>query len=259
MSGVIRDPHTLTPVERQGRLWLKRDDLFMVGEQCGGKARACVELAQGATTGLVTASARQSPQAAIVAAVAHQLGIPCRVHTPTGASTPELEDAIRLGAVRIAHRPGYNRVIVARAREDCRERDWLLIPFGMECEEALRLTALQVRNVPSPAQRLVVAVGSGISLAGILLGLRERSGPTPSVLGVVIGADPTRRLDRWAPGWREKATLVPAGVEYHQPAGRDTLGGVRLDPIYEAKCLPFLRDGDCFWVVGLRGSAARER
>lgn len=32
------------------------------------------------------------------------------------------------------------------------------------------------------------------------------------------------------------------------------LGGVRLDPIYEAKCVPFLLPGDLFWCVGIRAT-----
>jgi len=27
---------------------------------------------------------------------------------------------------------------------------------------------------------------------------------------------------------------------------------MELDPIFEAKCLPFLQPGDLFWVVGIR-------
>lgn len=50
--------------------------------------------------------------------------------------------------------------------------------------------------------------------------------------------------------------LVPAGLPYDHRAPDTTLGVLALDPIYEAKCLPFLRDGDLLWVVGLRPSVA---
>lgn len=48
----------LTPVERCGDIWLKRDDAFTVAGQYGGKARTCWQLAQGAS-GLVTAGSRR--------------------------------------------------------------------------------------------------------------------------------------------------------------------------------------------------------
>lgn len=57
---------TPTPVERHGDHWVKRDDMFRVGDSCGGKVRICLQLAtagrdQGAHT-LVTAGSRHSPQ-----------------------------------------------------------------------------------------------------------------------------------------------------------------------------------------------------
>ena len=38
-----------------------------------------------------------------------------------------------------------------------------------------------------------------------------------------------------------------------QPVHQERLGGLALDPYYEAKCVPYLRPGDLFWVVGRRG------
>lgn len=31
-----------------------------------------------------------------------------------------------------------------------------------------------------------------------------------------------------------------------------TIGNVELDKIYEAKCIPFLKEGDLLWIVGKR-------
>ncbi|MGD0211022.1 MAG: tetratricopeptide repeat protein, partial [Desulfomonilia bacterium] len=55
-----------------------------------------------------------------------------------------------------------------------------------------------------------------MSLAGILSGLKLLHRKT-TVLGVVVGADPTGRLDRYAPeDWRDAVTLVEAGIDYHK-------------------------------------------
>lgn len=153
-----------TPVERVGDVWLKRDDLYTVAGVSGGKVRSCWALAQGAT-GLVTAGSRASPQVNIVAHIARRLGVPCAVHTPAGEPSPEVADALACGAMRVEHRPGYNSVIIARAREDAAARGWTEIPFGMECQEAVKQTRQQVANVPADVRRLVVPVGSGMSLS----------------------------------------------------------------------------------------------
>lgn len=244
----------VTPVERAGDYWLKRDDLFCVGGVQGGKVRTCWHLAQGAK-GLTTAGSRMSPQCNIVAHVAKALGIPCRIHVPSGDLSPELVAAQEAGAEVVQHRPGYNSVIIARAREDAAERGWLEIPFGMECWEAVRQTATQAATIPTQAKRLVVPVGSGMSLAGILTGMKA-AGITMPVLGVQVGADPTERLNAYAPeGWAEMVTLVKSELDYHAEAPETILADVKLDPIYEAKCIPFMEPGDCLWCVGIRQTA----
>lgn len=252
---IIDDPEALTPVQKVGDLWVKRDDLFSVAGVRGGKARTCWALAKGAA-GLVTAGSRQSPQVNIVAHIARELGVPCRVHTPTGELSPEVRQAQECGAEVVQHKAGYNNVIIARAREDAQRLGWTEIPFGMECKEAVAQTRRQVANLPAEAKRLVIPVGSGMSLAGVLWGLHDHNINIP-VLGVCVGADPTKRLDKYAPpDWREMVTLKKSPLDYHKAAPDTSLGDIVLDEIYEAKCLPFLEPGDCLWVVGIRATAA---
>lgn len=242
----------LTAIERRGQVLVKRDDSFVFAGQAGGKVRTCLVMAsQPGTVGLVTASARTSPQQLIVASIAERLGLPCRLHVPASKEHSEtLAAAAVKGAEIVEHRPGYNSVIVARAKADAVAQGWTYIPFGMECAEAVRQTASQARNLPVHVQRIVMPVGSGMSLAGVLTGLGDRKVP---VLGVVVGADPERRLDKYAPwNWRQMVELVPAGMDYHKAAPVTDLDGLGLDHYYEAKCLPFLRPGDLFWVVGNR-------
>ena len=248
----------LTPIERHGDVWLKRDDLWAIAGVAGGKVRTCWALAQAVKdrpgAGLVTAGSRASPQVNIVAHIAARLGVGCRAHTPTGKLSPEVAAAQRAGAEIIQHKAGYNNVIVARARDDAAALGWVEIPFGMECDEAVRQTSAQIAPLPDGVKRLVVPVGSGMSLAGILTGLARASIDVP-VLGVVVGADPIKRLDRYAPPhWRDLAKLVPAGVDYHEAVAVD-VGGVLLDPHYEAKCARFLEPGDMLWLVGIRATA----
>lgn len=250
----------VTPVQATTDGWIKRDDLYEYHGVRGGKVRTCLAIAQAAVAagcgGLVTAGARTSPQALIVARVAAALGLACRVHTPTGPLGPEVVAAQAAGAEIIQHRPGHNSVIIARARADAAARRWAEVPFGMECDEAVRQTSGQVANVPAEARRIVMPVGSGMSLAGVLHGLAAAGRRTP-VLGVVVGADPQRRLAKYAPrDWRGRVTLVQAGVPYAKHLPGIEVGGVLLDSIYEAKCARFLRPGDLLWVVGIGATRA---
>lgn len=245
-----------TPVERRDGLYLKRDDLYTVGEVCGGKARTCLALAmlgeQRGSDTLVTASSRHSPQLEIVAAVAAHLGMAARCHVP-GAKTETLQvtNARRLGAEVNEHWPGYNSVICARARDDARDdTSATLVPFGMEDAAAVGGAMMQCENLPVDyLRRLVVPVGSGMTLAGLL---HSRRLVDTEIVGVMVGAIPTARLDRWAPpDWRDHVTLVDSGYEYDETVEAE-VDGVRLDPVYEAKCLDYVDDGDCLWLVGCR-------
>lgn len=246
----------LTPMKWHGGLRVKRDDLFEIAGVRGGKARTCWVLAQGAK-GLVTAGSRSSPQVNIVAHIARKLDIPCRVHVPMGELSPELVQAQEVGAEVIQHKAGYNNVIISRAHVDARDRKgWVEIPFGMQCMTAVSATACQVQNLPTKG-RVVVPVGSGMSLAGVLQGLQDFKRSNP-VLGVMVGADPHKRLNAFGPhmvDYRELCTLVRSELDYHKPAPKTRLGALELDPIYEAKCLPYLEKGDIFWCVGIRNTA----
>lgn len=260
----------LTPIERWGEAWVKRDDLYVFAGQAGGKVRTCLALTLAAVReaerfgrprpGLVTASARTSPQQLIVASIGARLGLPVRLHVPASKEASDtLVASVTKGAEVVEHRPGYNSVITSRARADAAALGWAYIPFGMECEEAVRQTAGQVASLYSDRtmagdwpQRIAMPVGSGMSLAGVLTGL-ERAGCELPVLGVVVGADPTRRLDRYAPPfWRQMVELVPAGMDYHTAATMTGWWGLETDPYYEAKALPFTRPGDLLWIVGNR-------
>lgn len=246
---------TLTPWEAHEGIMVKRDDRLRVPGANGGKIRTIVRLAlqRPEAVGLIGSGLRTSTSLTAVAAVGRYLDLAVRLHVPAGPETPETVAAEDMGAVLVRHRPGYPGVVAARAREDAgaeRDDEWVLVPLGMECEEAVLATASQVTVEPVRSlSRLVVPVGSGMSLLGVLRGLRREGLHTPLV-GVVCGSDPRRRLNNYAPGWQEWVTLVDARTGYHAKATETRLGRVDLDPTYEAKCIDHLQEGDGLWVVG---------
>lgn len=242
-----------TPIERHGNVWLKRDDLYARGGIRGGKVRSCWHLTKGAT-GLTTASVRISPQQQIVSRIARVRGIPCRIHTAIGAMTPEMADAEKQGAELVRHKPGYTSVLTHRAIKDAADRGWLYVPFGMEFERAVECTRKQVipKQIPPKAKRLLIAVGSGMSAAGVLWGLDDHKIDL-SVVGVRVGSNPIPRLDKYAPpNWRDRMTLIETEANSYDKHVDMEIDGVRLDPHYEGKAGKYLQPGDLFWLIGIR-------
>lgn len=250
----------VTPVERHGELWVKREDYFRLGAYSGLKVRAALELGREAQhlerTVLVGLGSRHSSQIAIIATVARHLGLRSRLHTAAGSATPAIRRVLEQGGELVQHQPGYLSVIKARAREDVLEhRDAYGIPFALEDELTVALARAQLRNAPPEARRLVVAVGSGMALAGLLTGWDRPA------LGLQVGLDPWPLLQRWAPPARLMSELslevvrspLPYSTHVEQPGWPAWAGEpVPLDPVYEAKLVPYLEPGDLLWIVGRR-------
>lgn len=267
MYDLFRNGHTasidetipVTPIEKRGNFWMKRDDFYQAAGANGSKARAAHYLIKTAIDEgakfITTAGSRKSPQINIVAQICQHYKIPFEAHCPQGELGGELQMAKEAGAQIVQHRAGYNSVIIARARDAATDGGYN-VPFGMACHEAIDQVARQRLKIPAGVKRIVVTVGSAVNLCGILHLLRNNKQSIP-VLGIVVGAKPIKTLDKLAPdNWREMVTLQNAGVDYHHEIKENTLEGVRLDPIYEAKCKPFIKAGDLFWVIGIRGTLA---
>lgn len=239
----------LTPVERYGDFWVKRDDLFSWRGGYGGKARSIQFLLKGKTVDrLVSGGARNSSQGLVLAAIAYNLKVPCVFHTSTGDLGASLTEAKKLGVMICRHTPGYSSVIKARAFDDALRNGGIFIPPGLSCLETIEAVSPQVENIPEDS-RLVVPVGSGMSLAGILNGLCLLHRSTP-VLGVIVGGSPVKQLEEYAPvGWKKRVTLVYAEGKYEKPFPAN-IGDLKLNPFYESKCVPFLQPNDTLWVVG---------
>jgi hypothetical protein len=189
-----------------------------------------------------------------VARIGEALGIPVRCHVaPSKELSDQERDAVAHGAELVKHNVGYLRTLVAKSRADAAEREgWRHIELGLESDEYVETNAPQAANIPREASRVVVCVGSGNGLACVLHGL-QRAGISVPVLGVRVGLDPEKLLDRRAPeGWRDVVDLVTSPLGFEERAPTTSIGGVELDPHYEAKCLPFLRPGDCLYVLARR-------
>lgn len=250
---------SLTPVEFVNGLFLKRDDLFSISDVHGGKARSAGFLIQYAIsmgfTHIVTAGSRHSPQVEIVGSICREYGLDFTAFVPQGELSEDissLKDFANI--VQVLY--GRNSVIKSRAQAYAYKNNAFLIPFGMECVEAVHQTASQVVNIPQEVKRIVIPVGSAMSLCGVLTGLILANRRIP-VLGVCVGANYERVMKAYAPpGWESFCSIVKSPLDYGKEVTA-SIGDVLLDPVYEAKCLPFLQAGDLFWIVGCRKSLTK--
>lgn len=248
----------LTPVEyyeKEG-IWLKRDDKFEICGVRGGKARSAYqviqELLEDGYKTIVTAGSRQSPQCEIVSFICEELGVDCKLFMPFGGDTSVITNIKHNEHTEIIRvKPGYNNIIVARAREYAVNRGCGYVPFGMECERNVEVTSEQVVNIPKDCKRIVIPVGSGMSFSSVVSGM-SKYGINKPILGVRVGKDPSKIIKEYAFGLEfMDYDIVESGVDYHTPV-EAYVGEYQLDPIYEAKCREFLESGDLLWVVGRR-------
>lgn len=245
----------VTPIEVINNIYVKRDDLYEFAGVNGVKARTALRLIPSDAKGVVTAGVRNTSQGIVVAYIAKEKGIPCFVVTPTGAVTPEIVEMQKAGATVMQVKPGYKTVVNARARELAEELGFAFIPHSMETPDTVKAIAPQVGFIPDSIKRninrIVVPCGSGMTMAGVLHGV-EQFKLDVTVLGVGVGGKVEPRLDKFAPdNWRDYAEVVYSTYKYEHEAP-NKLGNLTVDPIYEAKALPFLEEGDLYWVTGIR-------
>jgi 1-aminocyclopropane-1-carboxylate deaminase/D-cysteine desulfhydrase-like pyridoxal-dependent ACC family enzyme len=280
----------LTPVEERGGRLFKREDLYVgAGGVNGGKLRACRHLiGRGAAAGapeVISAASVLSPQNAMAAVVAAELGMRCTVilggsKPDTAAKHPSVAIALAAGA-QVEHVPvGYNPYLqkAAAARlEQTKGGYWLR--YGITTPDGASLAELrafhtvgadQVANLPDQVETLVVPFGSGNSAVGVLYGLAQVRRPARLQRIVLVGIGPDRR------GWlHQRLTLLgvaaAAPLEHLDLHGSGyarygdrmaaTVDGIVMHPTYEGKVVRYLdqhnppwwsrRDGStCLWIVG---------
>ena len=184
----------LTPVEKHGYMWYKRDDYFQPFDDfkvCGGKVRQCMSLMkenqkyiEDECGGVVaTASSVHSPQAVIVARIAKEYGYECiigigntTVQKAVSKHRP-IQLASMLGAeiIVLSESQGFNNVLYANLKKLKEKRPFFEIHFGFQARtqkaSIVGSIAKQVENIPEEITTLVVPMGSGITFCGILSGV----------------------------------------------------------------------------------------
>src|SRR5260370_40384102 len=88
-------------------------------------------------------------------------------------SPPPVAAAKGLGAEVLALRGNHVSICYAQARKYVETRGGRMLPFGLECPEAVAAVALEAARTPSDLVRgtIVLCCGSGATLAGLIRGL----------------------------------------------------------------------------------------
>jgi L-cysteate sulfo-lyase len=268
----------------EGDLWIKRDDLSGLGGG-GNKVRklewtVAAAIAEGADT-LVTSGGVQSNHARLTAAAGARLGLTVVLVFPGtpptqmsgnltldglfGASIAwvgEFREEVADGLDEDAALAAVADIVASRLRASGRRP--AVIPFGgsnATGAHGYRLAAAEITDQVSAVDHVVVALGSGGTMAGLVaalgpervLGVHTAAVADPHrVVGDLLGSMPEVDVD--LSRLRIRTDQVGAGYSALTPGAGEALTlmgrteGIALDPIYTARALSGLRtaiaDGD---------------
>jgi hypothetical protein len=254
--------YDLTPVEKHGDFWFKRDDTYKPFEDfriSGGKVRQCLFLVESNLDNIIsnfggciaTAASVYSPQATIVARVAAEFGLGCIIGH--GAKTPLKYPAMKMCAdygaelVQLCDKYAYNNVLKSNLEKLRAKHPFFTINFGYQVttnpEAIIEMNARQAQNLPDDLDMLVINVGSGVSGAGIIHGIQKYK-PYLIERGKVHFVQPF--------GY-DRSDVISSAVEfptpfhyhkgnypYHKPLNADPSPQLHLDEIYESKAYDFM-------------------
>jgi hypothetical protein len=176
-----------------------------------------------------------------------------------GSDTPEpVVQASKLGGEVLPVVAGRITISFAAARREVEGRGGVMLPFGLECGESVASVAQAAATVPPDYTKggtVVVSTGSGVTLAGLVRGLRGR----PSrFVGVSSGrsADSIQKcLSRYGIGKSPTIRLVPAREAYYVPIDHEC--PFPSHPHYDRKAWRYLTENAkslkaplFFWNVG---------
>jgi 1-aminocyclopropane-1-carboxylate deaminase/D-cysteine desulfhydrase-like pyridoxal-dependent ACC family enzyme len=234
-------------IEQYNNIYILRLDKRETYGIYGDKARIAYEMSKG-QNGIVTCGSRDSIQTVAFAKVCDVLGIPCDIHIPKGKDTDSILQLQSTNCSLIREKVGYNNVLNAHARNNAKDKEYKFIQLGMLCDEAYELIGQNVDLIIpyiNNIKRIVIPVGSGTTLIGIVKALQKHNINIP-VVGVMCGMDATKNILNNTD--YKNIMLVKSDSAYHKKE-KTQFCGITLNPTYEAKCVPYLQDGDLFYIV----------
>lgn len=272
--------YDLTPVEKIGDVWFKREDKFSPdGMHNGSKFRQLIWLfSRKSFPGVASGAVTGSPQLPMTAACAKHYGMKCVQFS--GARKNMALAGEKLGAKTILVNPGYGPLLNKRAKDYAKEHGWLRIETNItvttsdtEIEAFHRVGSEQVRNLPDHMETLIIPAGSRNSAVSILYGLHRYP---PKSLKKIILMHINKNLEKHEQEMWERLKTCGVGALPYQFETYDvfandytnyeklmpfTYKGLAFHGRYEAKCWnfitdnptafrPYMNDKTLFWIVG---------
>jgi hypothetical protein len=272
--------YDLTPVEKIGDVWFKREDKFSPdGMHNDSKFRQLIWLfSRKPYPGVASGAVTGSPQLPMTAACAKHYGMKCIQFS--GARKNMALAGEKLGAKTILVNPGYGPLLNMRARDYAKKHGWLRIETNItvttsdaDIEAFHRVGSEQVRNLPEHMETLIIPAGSRNSAVSILYGLHRFP---PKSLKKIILMHINKNLAKHEKEMLERlkacgVEALPYQFETHDVFANDytnyeklmpfTYHGLQCHSRYEGKCFSFMRDHPAdfrpymndktlFWIVG---------
>ncbi len=260
-----------TPVEAyrvQGRtIYVKRDDLYVsppappLAKLRG--LRVLLERLRQTSADLVGCFQTRVSNVGhgLAAACLDFPSLRCVVVCPQSKShpLPESVKAARSLGAQIHFVPA-NRLSInyTQARRHVEQVGGVMLPFGMECPEAVQSIAAEAVHLPRDLVRgatVIVSCGSGVTLAGLLRGLPA---PPRRLVGISSGRAPAqieRCVTRHVGKLPNNVVIYPPTIPYHDSPDLDC--PFPCHPNYDLKAWEYLvnnlhqyEDPILFWNVG---------
>jgi 1-aminocyclopropane-1-carboxylate deaminase/D-cysteine desulfhydrase-like pyridoxal-dependent ACC family enzyme len=266
----IKNDNELTPVELIDGIYYKRDDIYCPYDDLkllsGSKVRQMkmlydeLKLSNQPPIGLITYSSVISPQSIIVAKVCHDNNIPCIicVGVNDNSNGEFINKHITLSLsqkykaeIRNVAGIGFNTVLKQRAEKIASENGFTLVHFGINLENnketLVNAIANQVMNLPDELDNLIIPCGSGVTTAGIIIGLKLFNKKVKRIIPVQIsGYDRKNEIDNVLSLYGIKADYefyIDITYNYTDQVVQFIKPGLQLNVIYEAKAFKyFLRN-----------------
>ena len=255
--------NVLSPVESREGVFFKREDQQRVGEVVGGKGMeggaiiASRIFAGKLVNGLTTAVDTSTTHMELIARLARHYKLPCRIHITAKMFGQPVLIAKELGAKLVIHKNKSLPSMIDASKGDVRKEGYFYIPGGMAEWVAIRRTREQTANIPDEVTRVIVPVQTGITLCGVLHGLRDSSRKNVLVEGVRLGGDPQAALEKFAPtGFEEHFTWRAPNNQYTDEKDA-VLHGIQLDPVTTWKCRSHVQANTLLWLTELRSQVKR--
>lgn len=277
----------LTPIENHNGLWMKREDLFAPlgpGGLSGSKCRQLIHYVNKYKVGkthIVSGASIQSPQLLMSAIIGAHYSLPSRLVVYSKPETILRHDSPRIAAgfgAYFEYASGPYNPILQRKVESLTRPNSLVVHYGITVDhkdypaedvlEFHEVGANQTKNIPDDVELLVMPTGSTNSLCSVLLGLSRDPKNVHTVFAMEIG--PNKRewtRERMAvmgvdidklPFRLKYYSLHETGYAKYTDKFKETLEGIPLHPVYEAKMARWLKDNyplthdnkALFWIVG---------